>query len=113
MNLIVSHIRQLARHNDIIGILTTDPLEKSLPIPDLYTITNGESRARINTADKHYRQQYEKSYDNYIAELRNEFLSIHTDISVVNGFPVTLEQAGQHSHGDPCFETHGPPIGDC
>ena len=74
------HIRQLARHNDIVGILIFDPLEKSLPVPDLYTITNGTSKARINTADRRYRQQYEKSYGEYIAELRGEFARIKSPL---------------------------------
>jgi uncharacterized protein (DUF58 family) len=74
------HIRQLARHNDIVGIFIHDPLERSLPRPDLYTITNGETRARINTADKGYRKQYEASFDNYVAGLKAEFARIKSPL---------------------------------
>ena len=97
------HLRQLARHNDIVGILTTDPLEKSLPAPDLYTITNGLNRARINTADRKYRQQYEQSFDEYRSALRGEFARIKSpllELSTVEAIGNTLsnsfsEQAAQ------------------
>ena len=90
------HIRQLARHNDIVGILTTDPLEKALPAPDLYTITNGLSRARINTADRRYRQQYEQSYDEYQTALRSEFARIKSpllELSTVEAIGNTLSNS--------------------
>ncbi len=74
------HIRQLARHNDIVGIYVSDPLERSLPTPDLYTITDGTRRAKINTANKHYRQHYEAAYDQYMKELRSEFARIRSPL---------------------------------
>jgi uncharacterized protein (DUF58 family) len=97
------HIRQLARHNDIVGIFVHDPLERSLPRPDLYTITNGETRARINTADKGYRKQYESSFDYYVAGLKAEFARIKSpllELSTADPLIATLqarfsEQAAQ------------------
>ena len=97
------HIRQLSRHNDIVGILVSDPLEKSLPVPDLYTITNGISKTRINTADRNYRAQYEQSYTDTITELRSEFARIKSpllELSTVEPIGHTLssrftEQAAQ------------------
>lgn len=97
------HLRQLARHNDIVGILISDPLEKSLPAPDLYTITNGISKASINTADRNYRRQYEESYDKYITELQSEFARIKSpllELSTIDPIGHTLskhftEQAAQ------------------
>jgi uncharacterized protein (DUF58 family) len=84
------HLRQLARHNDIVGILTFDPLEKSLPVPDLYSITNGVTQTRINTADRHYRQQYENSYAGYVADIRREFARIRSPLLELS----TLEPIG-------------------
>lgn len=99
----IIHIRQLARHNDIVGIFIYDPLERSLPRPDLYTITNGETRARINTANKGYRRQYETSFDNYVAGLKDEFARIKSpllELSTADPLITTLqtrfsEQAAQ------------------
>lgn len=74
------HIRQLARHNDIVGIFVSDPLERSLPAPDLYTITDGRKKAKINTANKQYRQDYEDAYDEYVKALRSEFARIKSPL---------------------------------
>jgi len=91
----IIHIRQLARHNDIVGIFIHDPLERSLPRPDLYTITNGETRARINTVNKGYRQQYETSFDNYLADLKGEFARIKSpllELSTADPLIATLQK---------------------
>ena len=97
------HIRQLARHNDIVGIFVSDPLERSLPTPDLYTITDGTRKAKINTANKQYRRHYEDAYDQYVKELRSEFARIKSpllEISTAEPLIQTLskrfsEQAAQ------------------
>lgn len=99
----IIHIRQLARHNDIVGIFVSDRLERSLPTPDLYTITDGTRKARINTANKQYRLQYEEAYDQYIKQLRSEFARIKSpllEISTADPLVQTLanrfsEQAAQ------------------
>ncbi|MFP6807908.1 MAG: DUF58 domain-containing protein [Pseudomonadales bacterium] len=78
------HIRELARHNDIVGIFVTDPLEQSLPAPDLYTITDGTNKAKINTANKQYRGIYEKAFDDYADQLRSEFARIKSPLIEVS-----------------------------
>jgi len=101
------HIRQLARHNDIVGIFVSDPLERSLPTPDLYTITDGTRKAKINTANKQYRRSYEDAYDQYVKELRSEFARIKSpllEISTSEPLVQTLskrfsEQAAQVVRG--------------
>ena len=57
------HFGQLARQNDIVGIHVSDQLERDLPQPDNYTITDGQSRARINTANKKNRTAYRDAYN--------------------------------------------------
>ncbi len=101
------HIRQLARHNDIVGIFVSDPLERSLPTPDLYTITDGTRKAKINTANKQYRRHYEDAHDQYVKELRSEFARIKSpllEISTAEPLIQTLskrfsEQAAQATRG--------------
>ena len=67
------HFGQLARHNDIVGIHVSDQLERELPRPDYYTITDGTSRARINTASKKNRKAYQQDYDNNFAKVKSIF----------------------------------------
>lgn len=67
------HFNMLARHNDVVGIHVSDILERDLPAPDLYTITNGERRARINTADRSNRTQYQAMFKSRLDFTRNTF----------------------------------------
>ena len=67
------HLRQLSRHNDIIGVHVSDPMEHNLPSPDLYTITDGQQRVQIDTADKKNRSEYEQQYERHLQQTRIEF----------------------------------------
>ena len=67
------HLTQIARHNDLVGIHISDPLERQLPRPDLYSITNGTDRARINTANPKFRDDYQHHFDQQVSDLRHEF----------------------------------------
>lgn len=66
------HFNQLSRHNDIVGVHISDPMEHQLPKPDLYTITNGDARVRINAANRHFRTKHREQFAARIAWLRTE-----------------------------------------
>jgi len=53
--------------------MVTDPLETALPTPDLYTISNGRTRTRINTASQQHRQTYQQNFEIRKKTLENEF----------------------------------------
>ncbi|MFT7219569.1 MAG: hypothetical protein ACI8Z1_001184 [Candidatus Azotimanducaceae bacterium] len=85
------HLQTLARHNDVIGIHISDALEASLPPPDIYSITDGHQRARINTASKANRQAYEAGFKQRLSNIKDEFLrvkaplvTLRTDESIVD-----------------------------
>lgn len=65
-------LRQLAQHNDIVGIHVSDLLERQLPRPDLYTITNGEQRVRINAANRRFRTKHQQEFAARLGHLRTE-----------------------------------------
>jgi len=74
------HLRQIAQHNDVVGICITDPLEASLPDPDLYTITNGQDRLEINTASTKNRQEYENHFQSRLQHVRQQFIKIKSPL---------------------------------
>jgi len=74
------HLRQLSRHNDIIGVHVSDPMEHNLPNPDLYTITNGAQRVQIDTADKKNRSDYEQQYESRLQQTRTEFSKLKSPL---------------------------------
>ncbi|MBL4680963.1 MAG: DUF58 domain-containing protein [Pseudomonadales bacterium] len=74
------HLRQLSRHNDIIGLHVSDNMEKELPIPDLYTITNGEQRVQIDTANTKERKNYQNAFINKLAQVQTEFSKLKSPL---------------------------------
>ena len=86
------HLQPLARHNHVVGIHISDPLEQELPEPDLYSITDGINRSRINTANRHHRQTYKTGFQQEMARVHEEFLrlrspllALQTHQSIVDG----------------------------
>jgi uncharacterized protein (DUF58 family) len=56
------HLYQLSRHCEITALYISDPLEKELPPPGQYTVTDGEKRQLIQTSNKALRQRYAADY---------------------------------------------------
>lgn len=84
------HLNQLARHNHIVGFHIADRLEQELPQPDLYTITNGQSRIRINTGNRQYRQQFQQEFQTRLENTRNAFARLKIPlIELMTHEPVT------------------------
>ncbi len=86
------HLRQLGRHNDVVGVHVSDPMELALPSPDLYTITDGATRARINTGIQRHRRAYESRFEQELARIRDEFARIRSPL-------VTISTSESHVSG--------------
>ncbi len=52
------HTANLLQHNHTVAVRVYDPLEAELPPPAEYTITDGTSKGRLNSASARARQQY-------------------------------------------------------
>ena len=48
-------------------------MERSLPPPDQYVITDGKERTRINTANRKHRDTYKEHFTNHLESIRKEF----------------------------------------
>lgn len=70
------HLQPLAQYNDVVGVHISDPLERELPTPDLYSITNGAQRARINTASRRHRDAYANDYQQQLIAIQEEFMRV-------------------------------------
>ena len=90
------HLRQLSRHNDIIGIHISDVMERQLPLPDLYTITDGSRRMQINTANSRHREEYQQHFYNNLNDIKTEFSKIKSplfELTTEDDLIVTLATA--------------------
>ena len=57
-----SHLANIARHNDIVLIHVSDPIESELPASGVYKVSDGEKEINLNTADKKFRQRYHQRF---------------------------------------------------
>lgn len=86
-----SWLNRLARHNDVVLIHISDPLEIELPPPGRYRLSNGARDFNIDTGDNRYREIYQRRGREHIHRLqqlckRNRmfFLPLGTPDNVVH-----------------------------
>lgn len=68
-----AHIANLLQHNHTAAVRIHDPLEARLPPPAEYTITDGVSRGKLNSASVRARQQYSDDFSFRTAQLERVF----------------------------------------
>ena len=74
------HLQPLAQRNEVIGVHISDPLEQSLPAPDVYAISDGRQRTRINTASRQHRSAYQAAYQRRYQELSDAFQRVKSPL---------------------------------
>jgi len=86
-----SSLAQLTRHNDVVMLFISDPLEAALPPAGYYRVSNGVDEIGIDTGNKLSRQDYQQRFENHENNLRllcqklgMFFLNIPTDQPVLN-----------------------------
>lgn len=57
-----AYLGQIARHNDVVLISITDPLEQELPAPGQYQVSNGLRRVNLNTTNARVRADYQTHF---------------------------------------------------
>ena len=91
------HFQPLARHNHVVGIHISDPLEQELPAPDLYSITDGQTRSRINTAGRRHRRAYRSAYQQAMAKIQEEFLRVRSPLLTLQTHQSIVEGLNRQS----------------
>ena len=67
------HLRHLSRHCQLMALQVSDPLEKELPAPNRYTVTNGAHRHTVDTRRDALRQQFHQKSLEHNQWLTSEF----------------------------------------
>lgn len=82
--------KRIARHNSVVVIHISDPLEQELPPPNRYTVTDGTTRSVLTTSDRHARQQYHDTFVGHVHALesvclatRSQFIRLSTNEAAV------------------------------
>lgn len=86
-----SSLAQLARHNDIVMLFISDPLEATLPPAGYYRVSNGIDETGINTRNEMTRKKYQHRFEEHENNLRllcqklgMFFLNIPTDQALIS-----------------------------
>jgi uncharacterized protein (DUF58 family) len=79
-------LKRLARHNGVVALRICDPLERELPPPETYAVTDGVTRYTLSTGDERARARYRDDFDAFTQRLtaactraRTAFVSLETD----------------------------------
>ena len=78
------HLQPLAQSGDLVGVHISDPLEQHLPTPDVYAITNGRERSRINTGNHKHREAYQLGYQQQLAAIQEAFMRVKSPLLMLN-----------------------------
>ena len=73
-------LNSLARSNKIVGVHIYDQMERQLPPPNWYTVTDGTSRSKLNTSGKEFNQNYSRKFDAQLEKIISEFKEINSSI---------------------------------
>jgi len=87
------HLRQLARHHDVVAIQVSDPLERALPPPAMYTISDGSSRARIDAVSRENRLRFESAWRAFQDDVHDELARariVHVQLRTDDDLVATL-----------------------
>jgi len=66
-----SYLAGVARHNEVLAVFVSDPLERRLPPPGRYRLVSHEEEMAIDTYARGARRDYRQAFDARLAELEN------------------------------------------
>ena len=71
-------LHRLARHNSLVLIHVSDPLEHELPPPGRYAVTDGATRSTLSTADAKARRKYHDDFAAHARRVENACTATHS-----------------------------------
>ncbi|HSB98120.1 MAG TPA: DUF58 domain-containing protein, partial [Spongiibacteraceae bacterium] len=66
-------LHSLARHCEITALFISDPLERELPPPALYTVTDGTQRVALDSGENTLRAQHRAAFEQRLQMLQQLF----------------------------------------
>lgn len=68
----LQYLNQLARHNNVICCMIYDALEETLPVPGIYSITDGSRKGALNTHNSRARSRYKEQFQQRMKNLESD-----------------------------------------
>ncbi len=91
----LQYLNQLSRHNNVICCLIYDALEESLPVPGIYSITDGNRKGALNTHNSKARMRYREQFHERIEHLGGELDKLQIQLIKMRTNQLVVEQIRQ------------------
>ena len=86
------YLNQLARHNNVVCCLVYDALEETLPVPGIYSITDGSHKGAINTHNDKIRARYREHFKERMQYLEGELDKLQIRLVKMRTNQLVVEQ---------------------
>lgn len=97
-----SYLSSVARHNEVLAVFLSDPLERELPPPGRYRLISDDDEIAIDTFSKAARREYRSAYEERAQELEQfcqrygiHLMPLSTDDDPVSALQTAL---GRRTH---------------
>ena len=88
----LQYMNQLSRHNNVICCLIYDVLEEDLPVPGIYSITDGSRKGALNTHNSKARQRYKDQFQERMQFLESELDKLQIRLIKMRTNQLVVEQ---------------------
>lgn len=68
------HLAHLAQHNDIYGVMLTDPLEANIEVAGHYHVTDGQRTLGFNANNRKNIEKYQQYFDHRVKTIKSRFI---------------------------------------
>ena len=99
---IETRLKQLGRHNDLHGVQIVDPLDRALPAPGRYSITDGAGIQEIDTRSQQARARHTAEFEGRSRQVQRGFQKVQGRFTQIAAFeqpddyvPQFFDQRGQ------------------
>ncbi len=89
------YLNQLSRHNNVICCFIYDALEETLPVPGIYSITDGSRKGALNTHSSKARVRYREQFRMRMETLETELDKIQIRLIKMRTNQLVVEQIRQ------------------
>ena len=97
-----SHLSSVARHNEVLAVFISDPLERQLPPPGRYRVVSPDGELAIDTGARAARRDYRQEFEHRVQALEAfcrrygvHLMPMSTDDDPVSTLQLAL---GQRTH---------------
>jgi uncharacterized protein (DUF58 family) len=88
----LQYLNQLSRHNNVVCCFIYDALEESLPVPGIYSITDGGRKGALNTHSNRARLRYREQFKERMQHLESELDRMQVRLIKIRTNQLVVEQ---------------------